>query len=552
MNRSKNLSYLLLLLLPALLLQACKRDFLGPDPRNEGLTKDVVFSNITNAQKELTNAYSGIYTGFSIDGSNTKRNLGYAMLSSYCDESVNSFTWADSWSVNSGAWGPTFNDDDIWSPAYASIRVCNIFMASIDGVPEVATGDNALKIRMKAEARFLRAYYYFELIKRYGGVPIINDVLSLTGDLDLARNSWDECVSFITADCDTAALDLPTQYASTDIGRVTKGAALALKAKTLLYNASPLHNSANDAGKWQSAAAAAKTVIDMKLYNLYPDYRQLFLTPNNQEIIFSRQDFSNYGLDDPYQRPNGNTGGWGGTNPTVNFIDHYEMDNGKLITDPTSGYSDAAPLDHRDKRLYQTVTIPGETWMGQEYQPWDNGVDSRNPPPNTSKGGDGTWTGFNLKKFLDEGYNAKTHCWPILRMGEIYLDYAEAQNEASGPDQSVYDAINLVRARPTVGQPALPSGLSKSDMRNRIRNERCVELAFEEQRIYDVRRWQIGAQTQAGSMYCFAMTLNANGTITYKRQAFQTRTYVAPKMDLYPIPQTETAINKNLTQNPGW
>ncbi|WP_460541314.1 RagB/SusD family nutrient uptake outer membrane protein [Echinicola sediminis] len=540
MNIKLNIKIYTLFSVLILALSSCA-GYLDPEPQQDDLTKDIVFSDILQAEKVLNNVYSGVRTGLDAG------TYYYAMLGSASDEGVNSFNWAGTWPVTNGAWSPTNQFDNIWSRQYQFIRKAHLFLENIDQVP----GNDELKGRMKAEARFLRAYFYFTLVERYGGVPLVTELLSLDADLALPRNTMEECVNFIVSELEAVKEILPGTYGSSDLGRVTRGAAMALKARALLYFASPLHNPSNETSRWEAAAKAAKDVIDLGTYSLYPDYQELFLEPFNQEIIYARVDYGN-SFFDTMNRPSGNiNGGWGGTNPTVNFVESYDMENGKTIDDPTSGYDPEKPLENRDPRLYQTVVIPEDTWFGDSYEPWDGGKDGRTPPPGLGNAGDGTRTGFNLKKYMQENFQNNTRTWIVFRLGEMYLNYAEATNEVQGPVDAVYEALDMIRTRQTVGLPPLERNLSKDEMRERIWKERQVELAFEDHRWFDVRRWKIG-EVLGGPMYGYKMTKNADGSITYEKNVFQERRYDAPKFNLYPIPQSEININENLEQNPLW
>ncbi|MCW9707977.1 RagB/SusD family nutrient uptake outer membrane protein [Fodinibius salsisoli] len=514
-------------------------NFLDPEPRRNVVTEEEVYSDILQAERVLSNIYSGIRSGLS------SGSYHYCMLGSVTDEGINAYNWAGSWSINSGAWSPSNTFDSAWSGHYASLRKIHLFLQNIEQTP----GDQALINRMKAEARFMRAYYYFALFKRYGGVPLITKVINVQDDLDIPRASAGEVVDFIAAEVDTVSNRLPEQYGPSDLGRATKGAALALKARTLLYWASPLHNPSNETGRWQAAADAAKEVIDLGIYELYPDYRQLFLEPFNREIIFAKPDYGNtfFGTMNLNNRL-----GWGGTNPLVNLIEDYDMANGKSIEDPTSGFDEDKPMENRDPRLYQTVVVPGTEWQGYIYEPW--GVDGRDSE--AGGGGDGTRTGFNLKKFLyepdRENLQPNSRTWPIFRLGEMYLNHAEALNEAQGPVSEVCEALNEVRGRETVELPPLNCGAyTKEKMRERIHKERRIELAFEEHRWFDVMRWKKGEEF-AGDMYGYDVTLNEDSSITYEKQVIQTRRYDTPEFYRYPIPQSEMNINPELEQNPGW
>lgn len=250
-------------------------------------------------------------------------------------------------------------------------------------------------------------------------------------------------------------------------------------------------------------------------------------------------------------QPPSQGGGWANTQPLQNLVDEYEMNNGLPITDPASGYDPANPYKDRDPRFYQTIIYNEKKWAGATiYTYVGKGPDGLN-----FKAGS-TQTGYYMGgKMLDENstlissYRPGSHYWVFMRYAETLLNYAEAQNEAVGPDQSVYDAINAIRARPTVNMPPLPAGLSKDQMRDAIRHERRIEMALEDTRFWDIRRWRIGEQVMNAA---YGMKITKSGT-TYNYEKFlvEDRVY-KPAYDLFPIPQAEIQRNKALEQNPGY
>ncbi len=440
----------------------------------------------------------------------------------------------------------------IYDRCYAGIRIVNKMLSKIDAVKWKAD-QNPQSI--KGEMYYLRAFMYFELIKRFGGVVLIDKAYTASEDIDLPRNTYEECVSFILADIAQAVTLLPADEDAANYGRPTIGAAKALKSRTLLYAASPLHNTTNDATKWKAAADAAKEVMAMNKYSLHPKYDELLSPAGNgttDEYILIKikrprtWDWAILSVVSP-----GSGGRLGTYNPTQNHVDLYEMSNGLSITDPKSGYDPANPYVNRDPRFYANILYNDAPWQGRKMQMWDGGADY------SSTSSSYTATRYYSKKMWPEVYKTPGLQTAFLnfiffRYGEILLNYAEAQNEASGPDATVYDAINQLRKR--AGMPELPTGLTKDQLRNRIYNERAVELAFEDNRWYDIMRWKKGKELVAQKMYGMNVVKNANGTFSYTKVelagSFQ-RVY-EDHMHLYPIPRNEVQKSKKLVQNPGW
>jgi hypothetical protein len=531
--------------LTILTLAACKKDLLDQAPELD-LDQQKVFADINLAEKFVNNIYGGLPNGYWPNVTGT-----YAIEGTITDEADQSYQWTGAELWTKGGWNPTSGAiSGEWNRYYSSIRKTNIVLENVENAQDLNPQDELTVNRLKGEALFLRAFFHFELAKRFGGIPVIVKVLSPNEDLVEAntRKPFSEVVAQVAKDCEEAAALLPNKYNSSSLtGRATKGACMALKARALLYLASPLHNGSNDANLWQNAATAAKAVIDMGGFNLYSPYAEVFTKTNNSEIIFARQAGDDNFWDVCNTPPGSRYGGWGGTSPTQNFVDNYEMNNGKSITDPTSGYNASNPYANRDPRFYATILYNGAPWAGLNVETNVGGAEGLGA-------GDYTRTGYYLKKFVWEGavssgFNDPAfHNWPFFRLGEMYLNYAEALNESTGPVTEVYNAVNAVRLR--ADMPELPIGLSKEEMRLRIRNERAIELAFEEHRFWDVRRWKIAESTVGVPIKGMRITGTAPNWV-YTPFDVEPRVFEA-KMYLYPVPQAEINKNLGLTQNPGW
>lgn len=438
---------------------------------------------------------------------------------------------------------------DHWESFYNIITYTNIFFDKIDGAPV----DEELKKRMSGEVKFLRAYSYFRLVSFYGGVPIITKVFGLDDDFIVKRNSYEECVDFIVGELDEAAGLLPLVHEQGNEGRVTRGAALALKSRILLYAASPLNNPGNETGKWQAAADAAKAVIDLGIYELYPDYKSLFLIPDNKEIIWSRK-FNNSVQAETHVElhfyPNG-SGGYGQVHPLHNLVEAYETANGKLPEDDPD-YDPQHPYVNRDPRFYDCILYDGAPWQNREIETFLPGGKDSNEG---TEGWNATYTGYYLRKFLDESILRPTNTnvgntpWVFIRYGEILLNYAEAMYHL-GREETAREYVNKVRSRESVQMPLVTE--SGSALLKRIQHERRIELVFEEHRFFDVRRWKIAMQTDNVDATKMSIThAAAAGEKTYKVEVFQERAF-HERNYLVPIPQSEIERNPELEQNPGY
>ncbi|WP_026629167.1 RagB/SusD family nutrient uptake outer membrane protein [Dyadobacter alkalitolerans] len=426
-----------------------------------------------------------------------------------------------------------------WTNAYKGIRAANSFFKNID---RVQNADPKKIDLLKGEVKFLRAYLYTKLASLYGDVPLITDELSLEESRQVKRAPVAEVWDFVAAELTEAAGLL--NAAPQQKGRITKGAALGLKARALLY-----------AGRYEGAAAAAKEVMDLKVYNLYSSYEKLFSyeAENNQEVILDKQfikdNYNNnvFATMAPYSQQ-------ASTNsfvPTKALVDAYAMRNGKDITDPASGFDPKDPYSNRDPRLRYSVFVTGEKLP-------DGKIFNSNPGSGTADAVGYSYitstTGFTVKKYINPQDLAQPANGGIniilMRYPEILLTYAEAKIELNQLDQSVLDAINLVRQRADVNMPPVKNLGSQQHMRQIVRKERLVELAFEGLRYIDLRRWRLAEQVLPGKVY--GMTYLENGTLkTVEAPAFE-RAFNKNRDYLWPIPQKERDLNPGLTQNPNW
>ena len=536
------------------LVTACKKNFLHDGNTTEGpITGEQVWANDAYARGVLNNAYFSIPTGFDLDGDG-------AMLASGSDEAVNSNVNSSINIFNNGTWGSLRTVDNVYSDMYEGLRKVNLFLLNVPNaaiIPQDGLSKEADVARLKGEAFFLRGLFHFELVKRYGRVPLATRVFDRSEDLNLPRNTFQECVDQIVKDCDSAISLLPSwtqSWSTAQRGRATKMAALALKGRMLLYAASPLFNPTNDVAKWQLAANAAKALIDSNRQSLYNPYQNIFnfgAAQYNNESIFATQALNRNDIE-INNAPISYDGAKGRTNPTQEMVDAFEMTNGKPITDPTSGYNPSNPYNGRDPRLALTINHNTRVFKNRQVETFVGGADGLDKNVNATK------TGYYLRKFLSEAatWNQASNTnarrpWIVFRYAEILLNYAEALNEVSGPVADVYKYVNMVRQRSGIGMPALPTGLGKDAMRLRIQNERRVELCFEGHRFFDLRRWKLGSQYLNSPVTGMRITKNANGTYNYSRFMVENRVF-NEKNYLYPFSQNDINRQPALEQNPGY
>ena len=428
-----------------------------------------------------------------------------------------------------------------WSHEYEGIQACNRFLANVD---DVETNDQSLIDRLKGEVKVLRAYFYVKLVMLFGDVPLVDGPITVEESQSVSRTPVSQVWDFIDTELTAAAADLPTSQA--DVGRITKGAALALKARAMLY-----------AGRYTESAAAAKAVMDLNVYSLYASYENLFTyaAENNSEVVLDKQYLEDNVANNMYTlvTPGSltNVTNQAGIVPTKKMVDAYQMTNGMDINDAGSGFDPFDPYTNRDPRLRHTTYVTGDILP-------DGSVFDPRPGSGTADEigftQDATATGFNIRKYHNyENRDQPDNCGIniiLIRYAEVLLIYAEAKIEANQIDQSVLDAINEVRSRPDVNMPDITT-MVQSELRDIVRLERKVELAFEGLRYFDIRRWKIAEYVIPGNVYGMTYDDGTGTLVTISYTGYE-RTFNPSRDYLWPIPKRETELNPNLTQNPNW
>jgi hypothetical protein len=588
-----------LMIFPALgclliLASGCTK-LLDVKPLNQ-ITSDAVWKDASLMQAYVNNIYRGL--GFGEFNSTSG-------LSDLDDESVwtngaHAVVQSTITSSNRDVFGGSrFNYLD-WGSLYSYIRQCNVFLTETTG----SSVDTAQLNRMKGEVYFLRAYFYQNLMRTYGGVPLITKVYGLDDSTAIARNTFAETITFIVDNCDSAAALLPLSYSGDNLGRATRGAAMALKSRVLLYAASDLYNldpsgipelgypnaSASDRhARWEAAQEAAKAVMDLGIYHLYDadpapgdstaeNYSNLFLSKTNDEVILSRfasvnNKAPNVGL---WFSPNGYDG-YGENSPIQQMVDAYEMRDGSKFSwnNPAEA---AHPYQNRDPRFYATIFYDGARWIKRHsdaasFDPVGiiqtfktitlpdgstlPGIDTRNGPV---ENWNGSYSNYYLRKFVDPSNDflsaSQEIPWPFMRYAEILLNYAEASIEL-GQYQVARDALNQIRRR--AGMPEFGPSLTGDQLMSEYRNERRVELAFECQRFFDIRRWMIAPKVMNEDAQ--GIEIAVKGKDRADRSTYYDYRYkvidIQPrhwddKMYFLPIAFDEMQRNPKLIQNPGF
>ncbi|RQO74435.1 RagB/SusD family nutrient uptake outer membrane protein [Pedobacter sp. KBW06] len=586
-------------------LSGCKK-FLDqvPDDRQ---TIDDVFKKRSESEKYLAGVYDYIR-------SNADWSLGspWEGLSDEIDVTYNDYA---TFAMNTGNWDKNRGDYNFWSHYYQGIRRASYFMQRVPENPEIQP---ELIKQYIAEARVLRAYFYASILAQYGPAIILPEtVISPDADIStfsLPRSSYDECVNYIVAELDKAMPDLPPGKGNpTDYGRMKQGMALAIKSRTLLYAASPMFNGnttyANfknpdgkvlinqsfDINKWKRAADAAKELIDMPDYSLYKEVdpitgalkvyeslKGIFIKAWNSEVILSRYTSDKLRSYDQCGNPY-ILGGWSSWGPTQTSVDAYFMANGLPTDDPNSqyteiGFTNTATAQYaagtsnmyvgREPRFYSAVTFNLSKWINNSS---NNSGGTGSSPITIQMYNGGNSGQYNGRNWSRTGYCARKQVNPnsrtgsneniadrpevLFRLGEIYLNYAEALNEYNPGNADIKKYINLIRERAAIPQYGsgvgfVPEPADQNAWRTAIHRERRVELAFESHRYFDVRRWKIAEQTDGGPFY--GMDVNATNTAAFtKRTVFETRVFL-PRNYLWNILPGELNKNKNLVANPGW
>lgn len=437
---------------------------------------------------------------------------------------------------------------DIWSGAYTNIRLINQF---IDGINNTAKFADSTKTKLIAEARFFRGYSYFLLMRNYGSVILMDE---LTSDKNHARSSASDCWDFVAADLDYAAANLPKVWGSADQGRVTKGAAYAMKSRAMLY-----------AQRWQDAYNAANSVLSMVsdgTYALNASYANAFQSyaSGNKEAILE-YDYSYPLLThnfDYIASPGGDNPGYGGDiQPTQELVESYEQAGGGSV-DWSAWHSGnvttTPPWANLEPRFQATVLYNGCTWKGRTIEPYDGGTDGWTAYPPSSGSNNGvSETGYYLRKYVNESHtdlvNIKSS-QPLIeiRLAEVYLNFAEAAYNLN-KTADANSGINIIRVR--VGLPSL--NLSGTTLLNQIKQERKIELAFEGQRYWDLRRWQDAESTLSGLYVHGLQVVNNGGVFTYNYITCDNAPRQFPsKFYAFPVPTAELINNPLCTQTSGW
>lgn len=489
--------------------------------------------------------------------------------------------------MNGAWWGW---DNRSWSTKWTNISNCNIFFERVDNV---GFTDEAEKTKLVGQVRFIRAFEYWDLIARWGAMPIITKSFSINDReeiVDQKRNTYKECIDFLVGELDQAAKELPANWSGDDYGRATSVAALALKSRILLYAASPLMNedvkipevgyTTPEPDRWQKAAKAATEALaaaqaaGYELYNLDADpsknYQMIFMdnTAANKETLFARMGTNSAGGEsisscDQYNNPNG-YGGWGGNCPLQELVDAYEVVKDGVASkfDWNNPEEKANPYANRDPRFYATILYDGAKWMTRNVETYFD-VDSNGNITGGGKDtkfGNDSWnaspTGYNMKKFMDEGYalNSWNFCarnWIHLRMAELYLNKAEALYNI-GDEEGAREALKPVRER--AGMPAVTA--TGTDLLEAIKNERRIEFAFEEHRYFDVRRWKEAPKYFGSTVHAITIKKYPDGKKTYEVDKLRSDVGGDRKWDdkMYWLPITKAEIDKNpnFVQNPGY
>ena len=588
--KTKYTIYLFLLLL-AMSFTACE-DYLDKAPSSD-LPESAVFSDARLFKEYVDGLY--IYLWYSPAGSWAAYAFGgfCSMQMSNIEDATDLSDGARNdagprASLNMGNWfagqGVQAEVEWPWEGAYKAIRICNRILDHVDVIEDLSDQE---RDEIKGQALFFRGFFHFQLLKRYGGIPYVAKTLNTNDDMDLPRNTYDECVELICNDFDQAAELLPLNFPTSEFGRPEKGAAMAFKARTLLYGASPLNNTENNTDKWKEAAQAAYEVIALGRYALVPleGYRNIFYgKPYTEETIFSRNGGPGGYGNSQMSLPNWGSfelgvgarpwsTEWGATPcPTQNLMDMYETADGqKIINDlenynglnpdfnSAASYSDASMYDNRDPRLKLTFLLNGEPWLdakeGIELFFYENGSSGKH----IDEGVNWTRTGYLQKKFWDPVLSPTTGTtymnWSYIRYTDVVMIYAEAMNEAFGPDAdglgnglTARQAVNMVRNR--VGHVDVLAA-NQDEMRERIMNERAIEFVYEGQRWYDIIRWNKGVEYFNKPVYGIRTIKQDDGSFKLVRKKIMDRVF-KDYMHRYPIPQSELNKSFNLVNNPGW
>lgn len=556
--------FIYIMMAAVLAFQGC--NMLDFDETSGVYDRDDMYETYSYAQRMLTNIYSYMPQDFG--------TIGDAMRDCGSDDAEFGDPEGSVQGFNNGNWSAISTIDDSWE-LYNAIRCVSEFLESMEKVDfSKYYYDSKYEDQMEQvatftyQARVLRAFYLFELARRYGDIPVPMKMLSIEEANSIEKTPFDQVVEFIVSECDECAAKLPETYIGMlddEYGRVTKGFAMAVKSKTLLYAASKLHNPDGDVQKWKRAAQAALDIINLVIYVLDSgDKVNTTASPENVLVRMNSESDSFELYNFPVRFTEGQRTYMSGTYPTQNLVDAFQTINGYDVTLTANGWEsddpafDAShPYDNRDPRFARTILANGMAFKGTEIETFVGGADY-----SATRSDLGTVTGYYLRKYVNEATSFTPeaeaeykHHWVIYRYAETLLTYAEAANEyfknPSSTDSeltmSALEAINQVRANAQM--PAVTAD-NYDAFTEAVRREWRVEFAFEDHRFWDVRRWGIGAATQ--TQVDGVSIVRTTSGFDYTRTSVEKRTWT-DKMNLYPIPQEEIFCNPNLNpQNTGW
>ncbi len=526
----KPYKFLFTVLIFSTFILSCDDDFLNTTPEDR-ISQEIFWQTEKDAIYACNAVYGMLPTSWD-----------YLMWDAMSDIGCVTLDWRSEATIAKSLHNP--NDGrikDDWENLYRGIQSANTFLGNID---RVETNDTDLINSLKGQVKFLRSWFYIRLATLFGDVPLVTESLPLSESYSIARTQVEQVWDFIENDLTEAASLLPVDQNTS--GRATKGAALGLKARAMLY-----------AQRYTKAAEAAKAVIDLGKYNLYASYENFFTysAESNNEVIFEQQFERSIAahrlalnISPNSLRPTANN-----TVPTNIAVDAFQMANGKSITNNDSGFDPYNPYENRDPRLKYAIFVPGATFP-------DGSILNSYPGSNTGDAVDDnseahTRTGFYQRKYFtadDLVDLAKSGINLVyLRYADVLLMYAEAKIEANTIDNSVIEAINEVRSRADVNMPAYPSSLrDQNELREIVRNERLVELCFEGLRYFDIKRWRTAETVVPGKVY--GMTYEDSNGQLVKVDANILKEFNPNRDYLWPIPADELILNENLTQNPNW
>lgn len=558
----KYTNYIFAIMLSAM-LSSC--NFLDFDETQGLKTKEDMYKYYNSIEQMLSNVYSYMPDNLS----------AASMRACGCDDAEHGNVSSAYQYFNNGSWSAVNTVDDSWA-LYKGIRAANSFIEAMKGVDlsrylHNASYENWMKKieYFPYEARMLRAYYFFDLARRYGDIAMPLEVLEADDANTIGKISFADVINYIAEECDTCARHLPLTYIGqpdNQIGRMTSGFAKALKSKALLYAASPLHNQSEDVEPWKRSASAALDIIDDGYYSLdNSDCANKTDSPEIVMLVISGADRSFELNNFPIRFTEGTRTGATAVFPSQNLVDAFETTAGYKVTLSHDGwhcddpaFDKTKPYSNRDPRFYRTIIANGMNFKNSVIETFEGGLDDAEVTAG------GTPTGYFLKRYIQESTSfspgstvTNKHSWIVYRYAETLLTYAESMANAFSEDMNHTDsefpysalwALNQVRTN--AGMPAVSTS-DYTEFMEILRNEWRVEFAFEDHRFWDIRRWKIGAETQK-ELAAVKIVKSTEGSLNFYRQTYETRVWT-DRMYLYPIPQTELHKNNNLyPQNTGW